>query len=262
MKLKQIVAAALVAAASVPAMASIGAPLTGNGELFLVVWDQADAVSYTKDLGILMDDFLANSTTDRSFALNDAFFTAFLGVAGTTPSDLKFAVIAGDSVGTRRIYTTIDQDVTAYNNGNITSGVAYLNNYTSNQVTTSANTNHAGAVSINGTSYDVAPNLAYFGAQFGSTFQGTSNTANGGAPWSNSVLVGTTAKFRSFSSQGTAGGTQTPQTTFDGLWSVTNVGGQYTASYSVAAVPEAEGIAMALAGFGALGFMARRRRAN
>lgn len=262
MKLNQILAAALVAAASVPAMASIGAPLTGNGELFLVVWDEADKVSYTKDLGIFMDDFAANSTAPLSYALDDGFFTAFLGVAATTPSDLKFAVIAGDSVGTRRIFTTVDSDVTAYTNSGITSGTNYLNNYTSAQVTASANTNHAGAVSINGTSYDVSPNTAYFNTQFGPTFQGTSATANGGAPWSNSVLVGTSAVFRSFSSQGTAGGTQTPQSTFAGLWTVANVGGAYTASYSVAAVPEADGIAMALAGFGALGFIARRRRAN
>jgi MYXO-CTERM domain-containing protein len=41
---------------------------------------------------------------------------------------------------------------------------------------------------------------------------------------------------------------------------VTNTGGAFTANYTVAAVPEADGIAMALAGLGALGFVALRRR--
>lgn len=256
MKLNQIVAAAVVAAASVPAMASIGLPLTGNGELFLVVWDQVDAVSYTKDLGINMDDFFATSSTERSFALDDAFFTSFLGVAATTASDLKFAVIAADGIGTKRLFTTITQEVTAFNNGNLNTATANVETFAGNQVTVSANTTHVGAVAINGTSYDVAPNGAYFGGSNRPTF----NVA--GLPWSNSVLVGTSSAFRSFSSQGVSGGTPTPQSTFEGLWSVTNVGGAYTASYSVAAVPEADGIAMALAGFGALGFLARRRRAN
>ncbi|MGK2899632.1 MAG: hypothetical protein ACSLE9_13255 [Burkholderiaceae bacterium] len=251
MKLNQILAAALVAAASVPAMASIGLPNTGNGELFLVVWDQADAVSYVKDLGIAMDSFDSNAALN--FALDDANFLGFLGVANTTVSDLKFSVIAGDSVGTKRLFSTIDNATTLFNNGSMTSGTGYINTFANNQVTVSANTTHAGPAAVNGTSYDVAPNLAYFGAQNGATLQG--NTSG----WTNANLVGTDAAFRSFSSVGTAGGTQTLQTTFAGVWSVSQTAGAYSATYNVAAVPEADGILMALAGFGAIAFVGRRR---
>ena len=113
MKLNQILTATLVAASSVPAVASIALPNTGNGELFLVMWDQVDTVSYTKDLGIRMDSFDPNAPL--SFALNDDKFAGFLAVANTTASDIKFAVMAGDSVaglGPRRLFSTVDNAVT------------------------------------------------------------------------------------------------------------------------------------------------------
>lgn len=253
MKLNQILAAALVAVSAAPAMASIALGNTGNGELFLVVWDEGDKVSYIKDLGVTLDAF--NGNADLSYALSDANFAGFLGVANTTATDIKFAVIGSDSIGTKRLFTTVDSAVTSYNNGNLTSGTGYLNTFANNQVTVSANTTHAGPAAINGTSYDVAPNGAYFGTQFGSTFL---NSAQGG--WTNSVLVGTAAVFRSFSTVGTAGGNPTLKTDFAGLWNVTQSNGAWTAAYSVAAVPEADGIVMALAGFGALGFLSLRRR--
>ena len=253
MKLNQILAAALVAVSAVPATAAILPGGTGNGELFLVVWDEGDKVSYVKDFGVTLDAF--NGNADLNYALNDANFAGFLAVANTTATDIKFAVIGSDSAGTKRIFTTVDSAVTPYNNGRLTSGTGYLNAFTQNQVTVSANTTHAGPGSVNGTSYDVAPNNAYFGTQFGSTFL---NSAEG--TWTNSVLVGTAAVFRSFSSVGTAGGTQTLKSDFAGVWNVTQNNGAWTAAYSVAAVPEADGIAMALAGFGALGFLSLRRR--
>lgn len=252
MKLNQILAAALVAAASVPAMASIGLPNTGNGELFLVVWDQADQVSYVKDLGIAQDSF--DGSAALNFALDDANFLGFLGVANTTVSDLKFAVMAGDSAGTKRLFTTVDNAVTNLDNGRLTNSNAWMSTWANNQVTVSANTTHAGTAAVNGTSYDVSPNAAYFGASNGSTFQGQA------VGWTNANLVGTEAVFRSFSSVGTGGGTATLKSDFAGTWNVTQTAGAYSATYSVAAVPEADGILMALAGFGAIGFVARRRR--
>lgn len=253
MKLNQILVAALVAASAVPAMASIKLGNTGDGELFLVVWDEGDKVSYIKDLGVTLNDF--NGSANLSYALNDANFAGFLGVANKTATDIRFAVIGSDSIGTKRLFTTVDSAVTLYNNGNLTSGSGFLNTFANNQVTVSANTTHAGPAAVNGTSYDVDPNEAYFGTLSGSTFQ---NSIVAG--WTNNVLVGTSAVFRSFSSVGTSGGTQTLKSDFAGLWNVTQNNGAWTAAYSVAAVPEADGIAMALAGFGALGFLSLRRR--
>ena len=198
-----------------------------------------------------------NGNADLSYALNDANFAGFLGVANTTATDIKFAVIGSDSAGQKRLFSTVDSVVTPYNTGNLTSGTGYLNAFTNNQVTVSANTTHAGPGSVNGTSYDVAPNNAYFGTQFGSTF--LNSIVSGG--WTNSVLVGTSAVFRSFvQANSTAGGVQTIKTDFAGVWNVSQSNGAWTAAYSVAAVPEADGIVMALAGFGALGFLSLRRR--
>lgn len=259
MKLKQIAAAAFIAAASLPAMASIALPQTGNGELVLVVWDGTDQVSYTRDLGIFMDDF--NGNADLSFSLTDANFLGFLGIAdNTTPDfgDLRFAVFAGDLLGVKRLFSTVDQALTPYNNGNMNSGTAFLNTYENNQVTLSLNTTHAGPAAINGTSYDTAPNGAYFLTSNGPTFQGTSSLGG----WTNSNLINTDAIFRSFSSVGVSGGTQTARSDFAGLWSVNNAGGNWVATYTVAAIPEAGGLGMLLAGFGALGLVARRRRSR
>ena len=253
MKLNQILVAALVAASAVPAMASIQLGNTGNGELFLVVWDEGDKVSYVKDLGVTLDAF--NPNANLSYALSDANFAGFLGVSNTTATDIKFAVIGSDSAGTKRLFSTVDSVDTPYSNGNLTSGTGYLNTFANNQVTVSQHTTHEGSAAVNGTSYDVAPNGAYFGTQSGSTFL---NSIQG--TWTNSVLVGTSAVFRSFNSIGTGGITQTVKSDFAGVWNVTQSNGAYTAAYTVAAVPEADGLVMALAGFGAVGFLSLRRR--
>ena len=254
LKLNQILAAALVAAASVPAMASIAKPSTGNGELFLVVWDQVDKVSYVKDLGIFMDSF--NGNADLSYSLNDANFTGFLGMANTTVSDIKFSVMAGDSGGVKRLFSTVDSALTPYGNQNLTDGTAFLNNFTSFQVTESLHTTHAGGTAVNGTSYDTEGKNAYFlTGGYGPNLQ----TSTMGA-WTNSNLVGTSSVFRSFSSVGLAGGNPTLQSDFLGQWNVTQNNGAWTAAYNVAAIPEPSSIAMMLAGLGVLGFVARRRR--
>lgn len=266
MKLNRIFAAGLLAAAAAgPAVASIALPDTGNGELFLVVYDSTDQVSYVKDLGIFIDSF--NGLGSYSFTLDDAFFTAFLGIADNTDAtfaDLRFAVLGGDSVGgtSRRLFSTIDTATTPLTNNQLTNATGFLGLYANNQVTLSANTSHAGPAAINGTSYDVVGNGAYFLAQGGPTLN---NVLQG---FTNSVAVNTDATFRQFSSNGLPGGNPTNQLTFGvspetvgGFWRVSsNAGAPWTATYTVVPVPEAEGIAMLLAGFGALGVVVRRRR--
>jgi hypothetical protein len=256
MKLNKILAAALVAASSASSMAAIIAPVSGNGELTLVMWDAVDKVSYVKDLGLTLDAFTAVSTNSISpYVLNDSFFASFLAIANTTTSDIRFAVVGGDNVnaGGRRIFTTIDNTVTPLTGSLNVSANNYLGNLQSAQNLPSAQGDHD--TNLNGSSYAIVgdsvanryalPNIP--------TLQ---NALTG---WTTGNVVGTDAQFRSFLNTTTTG-TQATQTTFDGLWSVANIGGAATLSYTVAAVPEADGIAMALAGLGALGFVALRRR--
>jgi hypothetical protein len=254
MKLNKILAAALVAASSVPAMAAIITPSpSGNGELTLVMWDAGDKVSYVKDLGIQLDSF--NPATGLTFALSDTFFASFLAIASTTTSDIQFAVVGGDNVaaGGKRLFTTIDNTVTPLTGSLNTSANNWLGSFQAAQNLPSTQGDHD--TNLNGSSYSIVgdsvanryalPNITSL-----------QNTATG---WTTGNVVGTDAKFRSFLSLNTSG-TQATQTTFDGVWSVVNSGGSFTANYTVAAVPEADGIAMALAGLGALGFVALRRR--
>jgi len=253
MKLNQILAAALVAAAAVPAIARIDTPSNGNGELFLVIWDGVDQVSYTKDLGITMNAF--NGSAPLSFNISDQYFTGFLGIAAANIpnfSDLKYAVLAGDAVaiGGKRLFTTLDSEPTPLTNQQLTNTQGFLNNYTNSQ-SASANGDHGTDIAVNGSSYATAGKVDYF-LPFGPSLIA-------GINWGNSNLVGTSAVFRSFSGPG-SGGSQAVQSDFAGLWNVTQNNGAWTAAYSVAAVPEADGIVMALAGFGALGFLSLRRR--
>lgn len=253
MKLNKILAAALIAASSASSMAAIIAPVSGNGELTLVMWDAGDKVSYVKDLGIQLDSF--DPTTSLSFALSDTFFASFLTIANTTTSDIQFAVVGGDNLATggRRIFTTIDNAVTPLTGSLNNSANNFLGNLQSAQNLPSAQGDHD--TNLNGSSYAIVgdsvanryalPNIPSL-----------QNTATG---WTTGNVVGVDAQFRSFLSLNTSG-TQATQRTFDGIWNVVNTGGAFTANYNVAAVPEADGIAMALAGFGALGFVVFRRR--
>lgn len=255
MKLNKILAAALIAASSASSMAAIDSGfVSGNGELMLVLWNPTNQVSYVKDLGITMNSF--NGTVDSAvYTLSDSFFASFLSIA-TTAADTRFAVVAGDNLSPRRIFTTIDTagSTPLSGQGNINAN-AWLDGFVSaNNVNTYAKGDHG--TNANGSSYAQPGDLKAYAVTDIARMQ------NSAQAWSNSNFVGTDAAFRSLTNTGTTGGNAAIQATFDGVWKVQNNAGVYSANYSVAAVPEADGIAMGLAGLGALGFVAFRRRQN
>lgn len=256
MKFNKLLAAALVAASSASSMAAIITPGTGNGELTLVLWDSVDKVSYVKDLGVTLDAF--DPLAALSFSLSDTSFASFLTAANATAGGVSFAVIGGDSIaaGGRRTFTTIDNVVTPLSGSLVVNANAYINAFQSaNNLLGDHSTNTNGssfALPSDGQAY------ALFGTGSNVGVPGLLNAATG---WTTGNAIGVDAAFRGFNAASTTG-TQAVQTTFAGLWSVTNAGGAFTANYTVAAVPEADGIAMALAGLGALGFVALRRRQN
>ena len=62
MKLKFLVAALAFAAAS-PTFAAIADGSTGNGQLFMSVWDPVAQTSYIRNLNVDMNTFIANGNT-------------------------------------------------------------------------------------------------------------------------------------------------------------------------------------------------------
>lgn len=110
MKLKHALAAAAVTLAfAAPAMA-IDSPQGGNGGLFLTAWDSSTGatIGYARDLGMTMDQFLANPNTDLSYAADATFTSAF---AGVDASNIQWNVVAGDRVvDPNRLLTTAATD--------------------------------------------------------------------------------------------------------------------------------------------------------
>ncbi len=93
MKMKALAAAVALAAAG-NANAAIDTGNNSNGEMFVSVWDQTNAISYTRDLGITYNDFLANinnSATTYNFAA-DALYTSTFGAVD--PSTLVWNIAA------------------------------------------------------------------------------------------------------------------------------------------------------------------------
>lgn len=99
-------------AASSTAFASIQDGFSGNSELFLSVYDLDAQVSYTKDLGIFMNDFTPMSASALSYDLSgDSNWTGFLGQVSM--SNLRYSIGAMNSVGNvgQRYLTTSQADL-------------------------------------------------------------------------------------------------------------------------------------------------------
>lgn len=116
--LKTLAAAVVMAAAASSSFAAIDNGAGGNGELFLSVWN--DNGSYTRDLGITINDMTGTASTtigatsllgqaglmDLVFAA-DSTFTSYLSSVGAANfGSLKFSVVSTDINGTQRQLTT------------------------------------------------------------------------------------------------------------------------------------------------------------
>lgn len=124
--------AALLAATG--ASAAIAPGTTGNGELFLNVVDEVAKVSYTQDLGVLMDDFFVLAQQDAGvqqfWVVDTPNWTSFLGLV--TLENLRWSVVAIDSTGNlnpgqQRLFSTVKQGdeakVTNGTNLNFSNGI-------------------------------------------------------------------------------------------------------------------------------------------
>ncbi len=255
MKLKFLVAAIglIVSAAS---QAQIVTPSTSGGsDLLLDVWEQGVAgapdQSFTLNLGQTMTQFLASDTSSSTLATvlaNDTTWTSFL--ASSSDANLQWSVIAsGNKVPTRAgllATVTAGEDAVGLGltNNNAISGNVQLASTVDNmnvqatpneQVNTVASNAYyqtATLSNFNGNAWDNGNALGATGVQVATLLNVGGSTAATGAT---ALLKGT----MSFAQDGT---------------------GNYVLNYNVAAVPEASGFAVMLAGLGALTLLARRRK--
>ncbi len=250
MKLK-IIAAAVALVASAPSFAFISGSADGNPELFLSVWQQAGTGtgsvnrSFTFDTGITMADFQANAGTNlfvNQIVSNSQEWTDFLA-AGT--GALQFSVATGDYTGDAILLQTFAGATAAVaTHQHLFDALDSLQGYTGANNATGTHTTLA-----NGSSFNTSGDAYYMGAGSGNATWNSSTAYN-------SVAVGTSAIF----AQMVDGPVNTVNTVFAGKMYFGQQGSDYVLQYQVAAVPEPTGYALALAGFGIVGFVARRRK--
>lgn len=285
-KLNLLAAAALMAA-SVPAFAAMQDATSGNGELlvnlrFYAAGDNntgGDDISAVFDLGVSMNDFLANNGVagySQTWNLTSANYgTAWndvMAFAGANTAAIEYNVIALDNTnantaGGSRYLTTADvATFPSLSNQNL-NGFQDMNGYVTQNNVRGTHATEANGASI-ATSNDSG--AVYFGKAFGN--------ADGDA-WAVKTTADTTktlATAQNFWFLTTSSTSTTAQATksvfgYDldgngsiatgefGEWSVNAAAGTITFANPAMPVPEASTYGMMLAGLGLVGFMARRR---
>lgn len=261
---RTLITAALAASVSTSAFALIedskaGGALGGSGELFWVVMDEAGERSYTRDLGISLDNFLAATATGESWSFaNDATLVEF--IAGTAnPGSLIWNIGALDSTGSgagnfQKFLSTYGQGATlpTFNN----QAVGFLDD-SADIFIASTNTLGSHQAVANGSNIAIpADGFAYaLGGLWGTNFGGKA------AGFNNGIAIDETASLILIRQASNA----FAQRFNPGIVSELSYNGlAYTASFdgtalNIMAVPEPGTYAMMGVGLAALGFAARRR---
>jgi len=279
---KVLTAMMLAVVAAQSAHAAIATPGSGNGELIFVIHNPTLQVSFTKDLGIGLETFLANgSDPSYSQAYNiaaDANWSAYTDAAGGLAGSF-WAVMAFDSTGPstpngQRLLTTARSEAAGFEatavrmrgtlnqrftlmvaNGNVNAFFDNVNLTGSHGVVGQALNFADNGSSVNRIT-DERPR-AYFGQS-----TGLQPGFNGNASFSSTSAVGEKALFaymtRSSTGNGaTAFATVTPFGNADVPYATWEFDGQ-TLAY---AVPEPSTYAMLGLGLAGVLAYARRRRA-
>lgn len=295
-----VAALALIASAGANAAITNNNVNPGSSSVLFVAIDNAHTTSFVADLGVTMTDFLQASTfvsgtgslayvnqgvtaawdlTANSRSVNGASvsgayswasnFASFTSAVGTS---YTWGVIAADAQGTalNASNTVLNKSLLSTANANATNA-----NLTALSTSTPVST-------ANGTFTNfVAAQTSQAGQTHTTSADGSSvATAGTGQLWTNmkqnfsgqvawnylsnigdtaSVLLAVQAGNPTVYSLGKTYGVDSLQAVATDAASFTFDGA--TLTYQVAAVPEASTIAMMLAGLGAVGFMARRRKA-
>lgn len=257
MQIKKIALAALAVVAA-PAFADIATYVDmGQAELVFVAYN--DKASFTKDLGITTDAFLAQMNSSGTFnaSVLGSEYSRYLAQGG---SATQWAVVATNPIG----FGFNPYEINYYGTKNVAQGTYNLTNILFNDgVQNLANwfgstddyANNAGIgadAGINNIEYTglagtIEHAVGYI--DLGSAY----NTANDVGVASEMFLLTTSSDESTAAVIGGSMGNPALRINFDGA--------MITATSPVAAIPEPSTYAMLLAGLCAVGFVARRRQA-
>ncbi|MBW8372221.1 MAG: PEP-CTERM sorting domain-containing protein [Thiobacillus sp.] len=266
MKLKMIALAAMLAAGS--ANAALDNSLSGNGSLFLSVWNGVDT-SVTFDLGYNMDSFLpaAMSAAGTSVTWNLGASTVSNN-AGLAATPLTYASYWSSFAATVTDWTKVVYDIGAMDSTGTTAGADRYLSTSRDLLATVATQTNTGLLSFstvdtylnvnnaNGTHATDANGAASFASGDGYYFQGKQAKWKNNAKFTSNDVVGNDLPVYLLATSSTNGLSKASVATYAGEFNLNQAG---VLSYSVAAVPEASTYGMMLAGLGLVGFMARRR---
>jgi len=277
---KTLVAAAV--ALSAPAFAAIAPTTTGDGELFVVIFNPTVEASLTLDLGVTINNFRAAydfntaATIDtKTWTLdgNNAEVKKFVAKAGAT-SGWNWYVQAGDSVGStstfggRGLLTTLSaahpvSKILETTNGSYNSIFAPVNSFlASTLLVGDADMTDAGTAK-NGYSYGDPSNGAY---ALSSGFAGTDGAGFAKFTNDNSFAVKSEVFYvtrNAASNLATVKIDQFDNKYGNSTFALATAGADYTLTFATATapIPEPGTYALLLAGLAMVGMLARRRQA-
>jgi hypothetical protein len=260
-KLKAL-AAAIALAVSAPASAAI-VTSGGNGELFFNAWDPVSKSSYTRDLGVLMNDFVPGGilgSTSSGYSLTfaaDATLTSWLSSVASNIGSVLWNIGAIDSVTPERYLTTAGSiAATSFVNSQLTAMDAANGFITP---TNSLGTHPTLTNGSNTASEAANGNSAYAGGGFWGSNWGNKT------PFSTAALVGESNFFWLLAQNGTSTLTSALKTQFgnaDGAstWSFGSDGTLAFNSAAPAAIPVPAAVWLLGSGLLGLAGIARRRQ--
>ena len=261
MKLKFIAAAAVALVASGSSFAFITGPNDGVAafgeatEMFLTVWQASGTGvgtvnrSYAFDTGVSVANMQLNKNTNLYIdqLISGSPEWANFVAAGTSMA-FQYNISGGDRVDVTRnvlLQTYTGTTITQKNNLLLSDALDSMQLFVGANNATGTHGLVANGVSFN-TSGD-----EYFMSNGSNNWHGNTGL--------NSVAVGTAAMFGEMLQSDAFPGNNVTNTIYAGKMLVSQQGSDYRLQYMVP-VPEASGYAMALAGIGFVGFVARRRK--
>jgi hypothetical protein len=225
---------------------------SGNGGLLFAIWDANS--SFAVNTGMTIDSLNAAVTAGTGYNFTDSAFTNWLSTA-TGP--VAWTIFANDQLGAQRAITTTDGSNAGVT---MTNGDLRATNATNS---TFINTLNTGAFAVAGVTESVAlaGTAAYVGDSalsiLGSGGYAYNFNSNGTLA-NNSYATGMGVISANAINGGTTKSIYAPLT-YAGAAAHAWVAGNTFTIGNVAAVPEADSLAMLLAGMGLVGSIARRR---